>query len=53
MDEADIARIKFFHRPSVRWIGTRVIFGCSCGADFHPCDLRLAAENAEAPRKGK
>ncbi|NJC67994.1 hypothetical protein HC028_26315 [Planosporangium flavigriseum] len=47
MDEADIARIKRSHRASVRWIGTRVIVGCSCGVDRYPCELRRAAEEAE------
>ncbi|MGC9670362.1 hypothetical protein ACNTMW_27935 [Planosporangium sp. 12N6] len=53
MDEADIARIKFLHRPSVRWIGTRVIFGCSCRSEVYPCELRRAADEAEQARKRK
>jgi hypothetical protein len=47
MDAAEIVRIKFLHRPSIRWIGGRVIFDCSCGYWLYPCPVRQAADEAE------
>jgi hypothetical protein len=46
MDAADIARIKLFHRPSIRWIGVRVILDCSCRYGMYPCPLRRAVDRA-------
>jgi hypothetical protein len=47
VEPAEIATIKFFHRPSVTRHGPRMVFGCSCGADRHPCDVLAAAMEAE------
>ena len=47
MEPAQIATIKLLHRPSVHWRRCVVIFGCSCGADTHPCEVLAAALEAE------
>jgi hypothetical protein len=52
VDPEEIARIKFFHRPSANRQGSRVVFGCSCGAEIHPCETLTAALAEERVASG-
>jgi hypothetical protein len=47
VDRAEIAIIKVLHRPCVSWRACEVLFGCSCGADTHPCPVLATALEAE------
>lgn len=47
MDRAQIQIVKVLHRPVLDHIGMTIRSGCSCGSDWYPCPVLVAALDAE------